>query len=97
MRNRWNIVANKLPALNMVPVYTQEGSIWSIVVSTEGLTIYILAHTEGIFSAMVVPGTRTIMCPSRYRLCPIIFLCSEKHYLGPIGFKPKTFRLLFVS
>ena len=49
MRSRWNIVANKLPTLNMVPVYTQEGSIWSIVVSTEVLSIYIFSLTQKVF------------------------------------------------
>ena len=50
----------KIEFLVLVLVYTQEGSLWSIVLRCDD-------HT-GIFTCdMVAPGTRTFMCPPRHR------------------------------
>ena len=67
-----------------VLVYTQEGSLWSIVLRCDD-------HT-GILRAIVPPETRTFMCPPRHRAMWLNFLAQGKS-LPPAGIEFGIFGL----
>ena len=72
----------------MVLVNTQEGSICSIVLWYDQL--YLLL-TQVFFTYDGYVGTRTFMCPPRFKVC--LYFCSEKYSLGPTKIRDQDISL----